>query len=59
MPPRRATKAKKAAKTSTSAPKASDPEPTFTPAQAKKLEKLLKAQKTVEAAKEEAKKKGK
>jgi hypothetical protein len=58
MPPRRATQAKKAAKTSTAAAKASDSGPTFTPAQAKELEKLLKAQKAAEAAKEEAKKKG-
>jgi hypothetical protein len=55
MPPKRAAQAKKA-KASTQGAKASAP--TFTPAQAKELEKLLKVQKAAEAAKEEAKKKG-
>ncbi|KAG0695231.1 hypothetical protein DFH29DRAFT_1031100 [Suillus ampliporus] len=55
MPPRKVPQAKKATKASTKATKASAP--TFTPAQAKELEKLLKVQKEAEAAKEEAKKK--
>ncbi|OJA07808.1 hypothetical protein AZE42_03426, partial [Rhizopogon vesiculosus] len=54
MPPRRAAQAKKA-KASTQGTKASAL--TFTPAQAKELEKLLKVQKAAEAVKEEAKKK--